>query len=388
MNKLSSLCLLLLLVWGQVALAPPAFADANAELAASQKRLADIQRQIEESLRKLRTKQAEAGNLAAELAQLDEELRRLEGAVRRSSKELQQIEARLAETQQEREQAQAARLQVQDKVRQRLAVLYKSGEVGLAKVLLGATASPREIAENHYYLTRLVRHDRALIAEYRDRVADLERHLLELAQLREKQAQVTERRRQEQAVLARAGEQKRTLLAEIRKDEATLNQYLAELKAKAVRLEELVKKLESDVEQTYTGALASFQEQKGRLIWPVRGRLRVGFGTARHAELGTMIESNGLEITVPAGSPVKAVWGGKVLYASPFRGYGKLMIIDHGDKYYSLYAQVDEFTKQVGDPVSPGETVARTGFEGRDFLYFEVRKSGKPLDPLPWLEPR
>lgn len=388
MNKLFLVCLLLLLAWFQAGMVSLASADAHAELAASQKRLAEIQQQIKNSLQKLRAKQTVAGGLVEELARLDDELQKLKSAVRRSSKELQKFEAQIAESQQELEQAQDARQQIQDQVRQRLTVLYKNGEVGLAKVLLGATAAPREIAENHFYLTRMVRHDRELIAEYRGRVAELERHLVELDQLRRKQAQVTERRRREQSVLAGARQQKRTLLAEIRKDEKTLSEYLTELKAKAARLEGLVKKLESNADQTYTAELASFQEQKGRLIWPVNGRLRVGFGTTRHAELGTMIESNGLDIAVPAGSPVKAVWGGKVLYASPFRGYGKLMIIDHGNKYYSLYAQVAEFTKQAGDSVSAGETVARSGFEGRDFLYFEVRKSGKPLDPVPWLKPR
>ena len=388
MKRLPSACLVLLLVFCQAGIAFRTLADASSELEASQRRLMEIQQQIEDSLRELRAKRSAAGSLADELARLDDELRRLENATRRSREELRQIEARMAKERQDLEESQAARRRLQDKVRQRLAVLYKSGEVGLAKVLLGATAVPRVIAENHFYLSRMVRHDRQLVADYRQRVAALEKNLLELEQLREHQAQVTERRRREQAVLARAGRQKRDLLGEIKADETSLHKYVAELRAKAARLGELVNRLETDVEQTYTTALAPFPEQKGRLLWPVEGRLRAGFGTSRHAELGTLIENNGLEIAVPAGTPVKAVWGGKVLYASPFRGYGKLMIIDHGDKYYSLYAQVAEFKKQAGDLVSPGETVARTGFEGRDFLYFEVRRSGKPLDPLPWLKPR
>ncbi|HKL25491.1 MAG TPA: peptidoglycan DD-metalloendopeptidase family protein [Desulfuromonadales bacterium] len=386
MKKLPSVCLLLICCL--TGFASGAFADASAELEASQRRLAEIQKQIEDSLRELRAKRSAAGSLADELARLDDELRRLENATRRSREELQEIEARIAKVQQELEESQAARLRLQNKVRQRLAVLYKSGEVGLAKVLLGATESPRVIAENHFYLSRMVRQDRQLVDDYRQRVIDLEKNLLELEQLRKKQVEVTERRRREQAVLARAGRQKRALLGEIKADETSLHKYVAELRAKAARLGELVNKLETDEEQIYTTTLAPFSEQKGRLLWPVDGRLRAGFGTSRHAELGTLIENNGLEIAVPAGTPVKAVWGGKVLYASPFRGYGKLMIIDHGEKYYSLYAQVAEFSKQSGDLVSPGETVARTGFEGRDFLYFEVRRSGKPLDPLPWLKSR
>jgi septal ring factor EnvC (AmiA/AmiB activator) len=255
-------------------------------------------------------------------------------------------------------------------------------------VLLGSTVTPFEIAENHAFLTRMVRSDRQLIEDYREQSEQLEERLAQLRLLREKQARLNRKRQQQQETLAKAGKTKRKLLAEMRRDEALLNGYLDELRIKAARLGELVKKLETDLVQSYTESDAPFSAQKGRLAWPVAGKLRVGFGTARNAELGALLESNGLEIATEAGSPVKAVWSGRVLYASPFRGYGKLMIIDHGEKYYSLYAQVARFAKQIGEHVSPGETVAYSGFEGRDFLYFEVRHSGKPLDPLPWLTRR
>jgi septal ring factor EnvC (AmiA/AmiB activator) len=104
--------------------------------------------------------------------------------------------------------------------------------------------------------------------------------------------------------------------------------------------------------------------------------------------LGTKIESNGLEIEAAPLTEVKAVWAGRVLYASPLKGFGNLVVIDHGDKYYSLYGHVARFSQKVGDIVSPREVIAISGHEGRDAVYFELRHRGAPVDPTAWLAPR
>jgi septal ring factor EnvC (AmiA/AmiB activator) len=77
-----------------------------------------------------------------------------------------------------------------------------------------------------------------------------------------------------------------------------------------------------------------------------------------------------------------------VLYASPLKGFGNLMVIDHGDKYYTLYAHAARFTQKVGDLVGTGEVIAYSGHEGRDAVYFEIRHRGTPVDPALWLKPR
>jgi len=174
----------------------------------------------------------------------------------------------------------------------------------------------------------------------------------------------------------------------VKQDAASLEKILQELRAKAARLNELVKKLETDEVQPYTGNLAGLHAQKGRLLWPVPGKLRVGFGTSRHGELGTLIESHGFDIEAAAGTPVNAAASGKVIFANSLRGYGKLIIVDHGSKFYTLYAHMARFTKQVGDPVAAAEVIAYSGYEGRDAVYFEIRQGGKPLDPGDWLKPR
>jgi len=188
--------------------------------------------------------------------------------------------------------------------------------------------------------------------------------------------------------LQKARKSKSVLLADVKQDAALLENMLKDLRAKAARLNELVKKLESQQAQPYTESLEGLLPHKGRLLWPVAGNLRVGFGTSRHGELGTLIETHGFEIEAAVGTPVNATAKGRVIFANTLRGYGKLMILDHGDKYYTLYAHMARFTKQVGDAVAAAEVIAYSGYEGRDAIYFEIRQGGKPLNPADWLRPR
>ena len=377
---------LMVLITGIMAAAPVvAVAGSEAELQRSQRRLNKIQQQIDKTVKDLRGKQVKAGSLASDLTRLNDETRRLAKRAQGSSRKLAELDKDIRKSQ-AAEAALNSRLEaLREQVVKRLRVLYKNGEVGMAKVLLSASDTPAQLAEKFTMLTRLVRRDRQLIEDYRMQVAAQQQARQELGDLRDRQAAVHKRYRREQATLQSAGKSKRKLLADLRKDETLLAGYLAGLRAKAARLGSLVKKLESDIAHSYTGTATAFAKQKGRLVWPVRGRLRVGFGTSRNTELGTMLESNGLEIGSPSGTAVNAVWTGKVLYASDFRGYGKLMIIDHGNKYFTLYAQMNRFMKQVGEQVTSGEVIAYSGFEGRDYVYFEIRHNGQPVDPRPWL---
>lgn len=363
----------------------PAGAD---ELDASKERLDKIQQQIEDALQGLRSKELQRGSLSEELSRLSTETRRIERLTKKSSKQLSELSARLEKQRNSLKETEKQRTQTEKQIRHRLVVLYKTGEVGLIKALLSEAESPRDIAEKYAFLSRMVRHDRELLTEYRQQSENHRVQLAELETLRSKQSSVVERRRQEEEALRKARKSKKTLLAKVKEDANLLEGVLEELRAKAARLNGLVKKLETEQSRSYTGSLEGISSHKGRLIWPVPGKLKVGFGTSRHGDLGTLIESHGYDIEAPVGTPVNAAAEGKVIFAKRLRGYGKLMIIDHGHKYYTLYAHVARFSKQVGDSVAASEVVAFSGFEGRDAVYFEIRQGGKPLDPGDWLGPR
>ncbi|MPZ43474.1 MAG: peptidoglycan DD-metalloendopeptidase family protein [Betaproteobacteria bacterium] len=130
---------------------------------------------------------------------------------------------------------------------------------------------------------------------------------------------------------------------------------------------------------------APFEQLKGRLHAPVRGQVTERFGTPR-ADSG--LSWRGLFIEAPAGREVKAVAAGRVVFADWLRGFGNLLIVDHGDGFMSLYGNNEALMSQVGEPVRGGETVATVGSTGGNTasgLYFELRYQGKPFDPLGWL---
>ncbi|MGH8740932.1 MAG: murein hydrolase activator EnvC family protein, partial [Burkholderiales bacterium] len=131
---------------------------------------------------------------------------------------------------------------------------------------------------------------------------------------------------------------------------------------------------------------AAFSKLRGRLSLPVRGELTGRFGAPRGAA-GT--EAKGVFIRAPQGQPVRAVASGQVVYAEWMRGFGNLLILDHGEAYLSIYANNEALLKQVGDVVAPGETIATTGASGGNEetgLYFELRHLGRAFDPLRWVK--
>ncbi len=361
---------------------------ADDELGSNRDRLGQIQQQIEETLKGLRNKKSESGALADDLERLDTETRRIERLTKSSTQQLSELSDRLEKKRQTLYNIEQQRNQTEQQIRHRLVILYKTGEVGLIKALLSEVESPRDIAEKYAFLSRMVRHDRELLGVYRQQSEDHRVALSELEVLRKQQSAVVLRRTKEQETLKKARGSKKVLLAAVKQDTELLNGLLRELRAKAARLNELVKKLETAQSQPYTENQKGLLSLKGRLLWPVPGKLRVGYGTSRHGTLGTLIESHGFDIEAEVGTPVQAVADGKVIFANSLRGYGKLLIVDHGSKYYTLYAHIARFTKQIGDPVAAAELIAYSGYEGRDAVYFEIRQGGKPIDPTDWLKPR
>lgn len=137
------------------------------------------------------------------------------------------------------------------------------------------------------------------------------------------------------------------------------------------------------------GARTSFADQKGRLPPPVKGEIISNFGTKRKGDYNAFTFQSGIDIKAERGTPVKNVFSGEVMFAQWLKGYGNLMIINHGNNYYTLYAHVEELYKKKGEQVDTGEIIGTAGDTGSikgPCLHFEVRHHGKPVDPLKWLK--
>jgi septal ring factor EnvC (AmiA/AmiB activator) len=240
---------------------------------------------------------------------------------------------------------------------------------------------PADIGRSLYYLGLISRAAAALLNEQRAALAELER-LGEEAKKRAARLRAIEdaSRAERDKIVGERRERRRVLdqaAAEIRKN----RREIKVLRGDEERLARLVEAIGRSV-----AAGGRFSTLRGKLALPVRGELSSRFGTPRGAA-GT--EAKGVFIRAPEGQPVRAVAGGQVVYADWMRGFGNLLIVDHGESYLSIYANNESLLKQMGDAVAPGEAVATTGSSGGNEetgLYFEMRHLGRAFDPLSWVK--
>jgi len=185
---------------------------------------------------------------------------------------------------------------------------------------------------------------------------------------------------------------RRALLEQIRADKSMQVAALAALQQQARELDRRIQDLTREAKADRPAPEANskpFRELKGLLNPPVSGMMVSRFGAYLNQALNVMNFRNGVDIKSEPGAAVRAVAGGKVLFADGFKGYGKMVIIDHGESYYTVYAHMDALAKPKGAGVAAGEpigAVGEAGLEGFPKLYFEVRHHGKPQDPAAWLK--
>jgi septal ring factor EnvC (AmiA/AmiB activator) len=177
------------------------------------------------------------------------------------------------------------------------------------------------------------------------------------------------------------------LLDAIRSEKATYQRLGRELKSAAKRLEKELTQMRG-TEEAPEPAEGGFEAQKGRLPWPVQGRVEMTFGKKVEPESGMVMVSKGVDLRAPQSAEIRAVFGGTVAHANSIEGYGRLLILDHGGGWYTLYAHCESLTVQKGQSVNQHQVIAFVGDSGSTkgpYLYFEIRQGKKPIDPLEWL---
>ena len=190
---------------------------------------------------------------------------------------------------------------------------------------------------------------------------------------------------------------KEAILYEIQRKKNMSQAALLSLKASASDLNDKMSALDQQVLSpdplgaSIGGSIggSSFLRQKGRLRIPVQGKIVSKFGVSKNGDYKSFTFQSGIDIKVERGEPVRSVFKGKVLFAQWLKGYGNMMIINHGDNYYTLYAHVEEFFKKKGEAVDTGEVIATAGDTGSIkglCLHFEVRHHGKPVNPMQWIK--
>ncbi|MBN2429147.1 MAG: peptidoglycan DD-metalloendopeptidase family protein [Deltaproteobacteria bacterium] len=379
--------LVLIFFWGApVSFQGVALAESQ-KITEAQKKLEGIKQRLDKSYADLRSKQSREKSLRQDLAFVEEELEKYEKRLAGLEKDARAGMEDIGRKKDEIRLMEAAIEKTEDQVRGRLSALYKGDQATLIKLFF-SSESPSQLIENFVYFERIVQRDKSILTTYRADHQHLKAGLETLKSLQAKQQVVLDATLDAKKEQEQIHQLKKKLLARTASEKKHLSRKITELEKRAKQLSALISKLEEEKLREYQGESGEFSNQKGKLAWPVNGKIKIGFGTWKHPELGTLYESQGIDIEAPLNNQIAAIWNGNVAFASRFKGYGNLMIINHGEGYYSLYGHASKLMKKVGEPVQRGEVVAFSGFEGKDSIYFEIRHRGIPLDPTKWLSPK
>jgi len=338
---------------------------------------------------RIRTLQREAEALATQESALLVQLRKLEVERQLKTEELAQIESDRAETQRKLDDASKRAESLQrtaeaetPEIENRLVRVYKLGQPGYWRLLLDVD-DLRSMGRAYRTASSLTKIDRDRVIAHQQTLEALAKERSEL-QARAKQITALETQaKRAKAALDRSVADRSTLVAAIDARRDLNAQMTGELQAAQQKLQASLTQLDAGAPPVAL-PLRPFQ---GALPWPVRGRIVGGFGRQPSSRFGTAIVRNGIEIGVNEGQLVRSVHDGTVAYAEPFSGYGNLVIVEHGERAYSLYGYLLSIQVAKGDRV---EAQAPLGMSGRDpagnpSLYFELRVDGKAVDPLQWL---
>jgi septal ring factor EnvC (AmiA/AmiB activator) len=264
---------------------------------------------------------------------------------------------------------------------QRLVGLYKYGRLFDLELLLSAKSMP-EVFKKLYYLRMIAEADNRRVNELIRLQGDLNAQASHFkyaaASLRELQKEYEDR---QQRLQSDKEFRSRTVTA-LGREEAAKIELAERLAAAAEEIERLLSRLEQQAPGATpagTGVLAT--KPQGGLPWPVTGRVQVGFGDQTNAAYGTQTRNTGLVIAANAGAAVTSVAKGRVSYAEEFMTYGNLVIVDHGAGTFSVYGNLQDIGVAVGESVEPGTLLGHANAT----VYFELRKSNGPVDPLNYL---
>jgi septal ring factor EnvC (AmiA/AmiB activator) len=397
MPPAAGLALLLLL-----ALTVPASAQPTKKedaLQTEQRRLQETQRLLKHEREKAAEARRRETSILAELEETERRLSDKHREVARLDRQVRRVQGEIAALRGDIDRLQGHRTGQELTLAQRLRVMYKIQAQGAALPLILSGEDPVERLIILRGLANLAALDARVIQEYRvtsDRLADRkqreEARQTELATLREAASR-------EQAEADREAVKRRTLLVKVRDERAYHERMVGELSEAARRLEAFIKELAAKqrrvakVPPATPGDLprSGFGALRGTLPWPAEGRIVSPFGPQVHPRFGTRTFRNGVDIEAAQGTEVAAVYAGHVVYTGWFKGYGNLIILDHSNDYYTLYAHVADIHVKEGDDVRQGQrigTVGDTGSLDGPRLYFEVRYQGRPLNPGEWLRQR
>jgi septal ring factor EnvC (AmiA/AmiB activator) len=362
-----------------------------AEIDVLQKRKQHIRREIKKGRQDVEAFTRREKDIIKHLNQVELALNTSRKRAAELKKEIKKLEHMIDEASTASEEL-SERIQVNEEyVSRRLVALYKMSRMGKFH-LLAFAESMNEFIHRKSALERILAYDEKIRRDLAKNQAKLKKMLASLDTHKAlKSARAAEYQKQT-SLMSQERSTRTKLLAKIRKQKALELAAIDALTQAADDLERKIKLLDTEKSEAVPDKNVlhfSFSAHKGLLIMPVNGKIVNLFGPYKNPKYNISNFRSGIDIKADHGEPIRSVFKGKVIYSNWFKGYGNMIIIDHGNSYYTVYAHMEETFKSKGAEVDAGEVIATVGDTGSTTgakLYFEVRHHGKPMDPLKWLK--
>lgn len=358
--------------------------NAPVDSAQIQARLKQLKSEIEDFARQLQDTRSDRSNIETDLKQNEKDIGELINNIKVIEKDLHRDKDKISHLQQQQKELVMAKKEQQKYIIRQIRAAYQIGNQEYLKVLLNQE-NPSQVARMISYYDYFNKARAQQIERYSATIASLAEVELKIQLETENLVKDRSRLLTRQFTLANTRHEREETLARLN---ATITGKDAELKiliADRRRLEELLRRIERDIATLPAPSnVVPFAKLRGKMILPVKGEISNPFGSSLNKG---KLHWDGLFITAAEGDPVYAVHYGRVVFSDWLRGFGLLLIINHGEGYMSLYGHNQSLYREIGDWVDAGEIIAGIGNSGgldRTGLYFEIRYDGKPRDPIVW----
>jgi septal ring factor EnvC (AmiA/AmiB activator) len=352
-------------------------ADPAAEYKKVQKRMTEQKKKLREEKKKEYTVMTDIREVSKKLGIIEKDLVSLRIKKKRIKSKISNVKSEIKETKKKITEQ-------QEWLKRKLRLMNKFGKSGDVVVLLMSAENVSQVMRTWQYLKYIARHEYEILNEYQKNLKTLDEKNSELQTLSAELDISSKKIKSKEEELVEQKRVKQIILSSIRNKKAEHEKMIAELQDASRKLIELIKKSEKKAKYSAVG----FSKLKGRLSWPVPGRIALPYGTQKDPVFNTPVFRNGIHIEAINNAETKAVFQGKVIYAEWFKGFGNLVIINHGSGYHTLYGNLSEIFSRVGDIIRSNQAIGKVGESGvlnAPGLYFEIRYKGKPLNPIQWL---
>ncbi|MDO4988126.1 MAG: peptidoglycan DD-metalloendopeptidase family protein [Synergistes sp.] len=371
--------------------------EVDAEIKRQEREYNKIQSQMSKVKKNINEKQREEQKVTQQIGELSKKITVTQQKVNVVTLKIQKVKGNINVLTSNIQEA-TANIKVAEKaLSKRLVNIYKYGSAAQFNLMISSQGAEDALA-NVYLLTKIANQDKKLINTLR---AEKKRLMESQAKLKNEQQRLNGESRElktRNKELKSAADERNALLARVRKDKALFIAQQKELLRASQEMQSAIKRLlaekkrlreEERKKKGNASQPTPTYYKGGRLMWPVQGKLSSTFGTRVHPVFKTKVTHTGIDIPAPKGTPVKAADAGEVLYTGWMRGYGQVVIIDHGANLTTVYAHLSGINTAEDAKVSRGSVIGSVGSTGvatGNHLHFEVRVNGNAVDPMKYLQ--